>query len=290
MVTMKQHENIIPTITLNDGTEMPAIGFGTYKLREQDAYRAVRSAIEVGYRHIDTASLYRNEEEVGRAVADAITAGEVARDELFITTKVWNDMHGDQLTQRSFQESLQRLGLDYIDCCMVHWPWPQKGLYVESFAALAKIQGLGQLQSVAVANFYPEVLREIVAETGIAPVLNQVELHPGFSQAEQRAVDRELGVVTEAWSPLGRGDSLNAEAITLIAQRYEKTPAQVALRWIHQLGCSVVPKSANPQRQRENLDIFDFELNTEDMNSITSLDEQGGRLFVDPHDFPGEVE
>ncbi|CAB0498468.1 aldo/keto reductase [Corynebacterium diphtheriae] len=290
MVTMKQHENIIPTITLNDGTEMPAIGFGTYKLREQDAYRAVRSAIEVGYRHIDTASLYKNEEEVGRAVADAITAGEVARDELFITTKVWNDMHGDQLTQRSFQESLQRLGLDYIDCCMVHWPWPQKRLYVESFAALAKIQGLGQLQSVAVANFYPEVLREIVAETGIAPVLNQVELHPGFSQAEQRTVDRELGVVTEAWSPLGRGDSLNAEAITLIAQRYEKTPAQVALRWIHQLGCSVVPKSANPQRQRENLDIFDFELNTEDMNSITSLDEQGGRLFVDPHDFPGEVE
>lgn len=290
MVTMKQHENIIPTITLNDGTEMPAIGFGTYKLREQDAYRAVRSAIEVGYRHIDTASLYKNEEEVGRAVADAITAGEVARDELFITTKVWNDMHGDQLTQRSFQESLHRLGLDYIDCCMVHWTWPQKGLYVESFAALAKIQGLGQLQSVAVANFYPEVLREIVAETGIAPVLNQVELHPGFSQAEQRTVDRELGVVTEAWSPLGRGDSLNAEAITLIAQRYEKTPAQVALRWIHQLGCSVVPKSANPQRQRENLDIFDFELNTEDMNSITSLDEQGGRLFVDPHDFPGEVE
>lgn len=127
MVTMKQHENIIPTITLNDGTEMPAIGFGTYKLREQDAYRAVRSAIEVGYRHIDTASLYKNEEEVGRAVADAITAGEVARDELFITTKVWNDMHGDQLTQRSFQESLQRLGLDYIDCCMVHWPWPQRG-------------------------------------------------------------------------------------------------------------------------------------------------------------------
>lgn len=165
-----------------------------------------------------------------------------------------------------------------------------KGLYVESFAALAKIQGLGQLQSVAVANFYPEVLREIVAETGIAPVLNQVELHPGFSQAEQRTVDRELGVVTEAWSPLGRGDSLNAEAITLIAQCYEKTPAQVTLRWIHQLGCSVVPKSANPQRQRENLDIFDFELNTEDMNSITSLDEQGGRLFVDPHDFPGEVE
>ncbi|WP_374064941.1 aldo/keto reductase [Corynebacterium belfantii] len=290
MVTMKQHENIIPTITLNDGTEMPAIGFGTYKLREQDAYTAVRSAIEVGYRHIDTASLYKNEEEVGRAVADAITAGEVARDELFITTKVWNDMHGGQLTQRSFQESLQRLGLDYIDCCMVHWPWPQKRLYVESFAALAKIQGLGQLQSVAVANFYPEVLREIVAETGIAPVLNQVELHPGFSQAEQRTVDRELGVVTEAWSPLGRGDSLNAEAITSIAQRYEKTPAQVALRWIHQLGCSVVPKSANPRRQRENLDIFDFELNAEDMNSITSLDEQGGRLFVDPHDFPGEVE
>lgn len=277
----------VPTVTLNDATEMPIIGLGTWELRGEDAVTAVRSAIDLGYRHIDTAALYKNEQEVGRAIQDAIAAGDVTRDELFITTKAWNDMHGADKVQRAFQDSLTRLGLDYVDCYMVHWPCPQKGLYVETFEAVAKLQGLGQLQSVAVANFYPDVLEEITRATGIAPAVNQVELHPGFSQPDQREVHRKLGVVTEAWSPLGHGESLNEQIVAAIAKKYGKSPAQIILRWVVQLGCSVVPKSAHPDRQRENINIFDFELSEEELKAITALDATGGRAFPDPREWPG---
>lgn len=279
----------IPTITLNDGTEMPAIGFGTWNLEGEDCVRAVRSAIEVGYRHIDTAAIYKNEEAVGKAVHEAIAAGDVTREELFITSKVWNNEQGDQAVQQAFQKSLQRLNMEFIDCMMVHWPWPQRGLYLESYEALAKVQGLGQLRSIAVANFYPELLREITEATGIAPVLNQVELHPGFSQAALREVDDELGIVTEAWSPLGRGDLLDDGLIVNIADEIGKTPAQVILRWIVQLGCSVVPKSSTRERQFHNADIFCFELSDAHMQAITDLDASGGRLYQSPMEFPGEV-
>lgn len=282
-------DHYVPTVTLNDGAEMPAVGFGTWNLNGEEAYSAVRSAIEVGYRHFDTATIYRNEQEVGRAIADAIAAGDVTREELFVTTKVWNNSQGEGKVQEAFQASLTDLGLEFVDCYMVHWPWPQRGLYVESFQALAKLQGLGQVRSVAVANFYPEVLDEIIAATGITPVINQVELHPGFSQAELRAYHRAHGIVTEAWSPLGRGEALDAPAITSVAKELGKTPAQIALRWLTQLGCSVVPKSASRSRQEENLDIFSFELSEEQMDAITALDATGGRLFKSPLEFPGEL-
>ncbi|AEX39089.1 oxidoreductase of aldo/keto reductase family, subgroup 1 [Corynebacterium pseudotuberculosis] len=277
----------VPTVTLNDATEMPVIGLGTWELRGEGAVTAVRTAIDLGYRHIDTAALYKNEQEVGRAIHDAIASGDVTRDELFITTKAWNDMHGADKVQRAFQDSLTRLGLDYVDCYMVHWPCPQKGLYVETFESVAKLQGLGQLRSVAVANFHPEVLEEVTRETGIAPAVNQVELHPGFSQPDQREVHRKLGVLTEAWSPLGRGESLSEPTVVAIAKNHGKSPAQVILRWLVQLECSVVPKSAHPDRQRENIDIFDFELNEEELKALTALDETGGRLFPDPREWPG---
>lgn len=281
----------IPSFTLNDGTEMPAIGFGTWKVTGPEAVGIVRRAIEVGYRHIDTAAIYGNEVEVGKAINEAIAAGDVTRDELFVTSKLWHDHHGEGLVQTAFQKSLADLGLDYLDCYMVHWPWPQGGKYVESFAAIAKIQGLGQLQSVAVANFNAEHLADIHRETGVVPVLNQIELHPGFSQAGMRATHDELGIITEAWSPLARGHVLGHPVIEEIARRVVKTPGQVVLRWLYQLGVSTVPKAASPERQVENLEIFDWELAPEDVAALTALDDSdiAGRMYADPAEFPGEV-
>lgn len=279
----------IPTFTLNDGTEMPALGFGTYKLQGDACVTAIRNAIELGYRHFDTASMYDNEEAVGRALRDAIAAGDVQRDDLFVTTKVWNDHHGEAQVQASFQTSLATLGLDYLDCCMIHWPCPQQGKYVESYAALAKIQGLGQLQSIAVANFYPEVLDELLERTGTAPALNQVELHPGFSQAELREYHAHHGIITEAWSPLGRGKSLEFPVVREIAKELGVTSAQVVLRWLYQLGCSSVPKAQGRERQQENLGAFHFELAEHHLEALTALDAEGGRLSADPRTFPGNT-
>ncbi|MCQ9353356.1 aldo/keto reductase [Corynebacterium sp. 153RC1] len=289
---MTQPTHLAPTITLNDGQAMPILGFGTWKLQGDEAYRAVRSAIEVGYRHIDTAAIYGNEAEVGRAINDAVAAGDVTRQELFVNSKVWNDMQGAQQVQKAFQDSLRALDQEFLDCYMVHWPWPQRGLYRESYAALANVQGFGQVRSIAVANFNEAQLKEIIAETGIAPVLNQVELHPGFSQQELHAFHEQVGVVTEAWSPLGRGGALNYQALQAPAQKYGKTAAQVALRWMVQQGMSTVPKSANPTRQAENLNIFDFELTAEEIAAITALDSApgAGRMYADPATFPGELE
>lgn len=279
----------IPNLTFNDGTEMPQLGLGTYKLRGEECVRVIREAISFGYRHIDTASIYENEEEVGQAIAEAIAAGDVSREELFITTKVWNDCHGAEKASASFQDSLRRLGLDYIDLFLVHWPCPQQNLFVETFEAIAKIQGLGSVQSIGVANFYEEALREIVEKTGITPVLNQVELHPGFTQAPLRAVHEELGIITEAWSPLSRGIALQNPIIEGIAAELGATPAQVTIKALLQLGCSVIPKTANPQRLQENLEALNFGLSQEQLDSILALDDQPGfgRIFKSPWEFPG---
>ncbi|AGF71835.1 aldo/keto reductase [Corynebacterium halotolerans] len=281
----------VPTVTLNDGTEMPQIGLGTWKLHDDEAVRVVREAIAAGYRHIDTAALYGNEEAVGRGIRDAIAAGDVTRDELFVTTKLLNEDQGSQRAQEAFRESLGRLGLEYIDLYMVHWPWPQRGLYVESFEAIAKLQGLGVVQSVGVANFYEEVLRELIERTGVFPAVNQVELHPGFSQAGLRALHEELGIVTEAWAPLGRGIVLMNPVLDDIAIRVGRTPAQVALRWLLQLGCSAVPKTAHAGRLAANLDLASFKLTRDQMDAITALDDAAGfgRIFADPREYPGEV-
>lgn len=286
IVGMNQH--FVPTLTLNDGRELPPIGLGTYKLQGKECERLVREAIEIGYRHIDTASMYGNEEAVGKAVNDAIAAGDVERDDIFITTKLWNDQQGRENVGPALHDSLRKLGMDYVDMYLVHWPCPKQNLYAETFEEIARLQGMGQIGAIGVANFYEETLRELVAKVGIAPALNQVELHPGFTQSDLRSVHNELGVVTEAWAPLSRGIVLGNPTMERIAEEVERTPAQVALRFLAQLGVSVVPKSARVERLRENFGIFDFSLTQEQMDAIEELDTQKGfgRIFNDPRDFP----
>lgn len=274
----------IPVTTLNDGYDFPLLGLGTYKLQGEDCVNIVRRAIELGYRHIDTASFYGNEEQVGRAVADAIAAGDVTREELFITSKLWND---DQTrAAEAYEESLQRMGLEFIDLFLVHWPWPQHGTFVQAYESLVQLQGMGRLQSVGVANFYEEVLDEIIAHTGVAPVLNQVELHAGFTQQELRAYHQEKGIVTEAWAPLARGANLDDPVFSRLAEKHGRTPAQIALAYVMSLGCSVVPKTANPVRLEENLGAVEVELSQEDIAALDSL--SGERMSNDPREFPGD--
>lgn len=287
MVGMSNHISI-PVLELNDGRVKPAVGFGTYKLTGDQAISATRSAIEVGYRHIDTAVLYGNESEVGTAIRGAISAGDITREDLFVNTKVWHDHHEKAKTINSVKQSLSAMGLDYLDSVMVHWPWPQGGKFLECYEGLLTLREQGLIKSVAVANFYPEVLKELIDATGVAPVLNQVELHPGFSQKQLRDFHAEHGIITEAWMPIARGKLVDEPAIVEIAEATGKSVSQIALRWEYQLGVSVVPKSGNPQRQAENIDIFDFELSEDQMSAITALDQTGGRLSGDPLTFPGE--
>lgn len=272
----------IPVTTLNDGYDFPLLGLGTYKLEAADVEPVVRRAIELGYRHIDTASLYGNEVEVGKAIRDAIAAGDVTREELFVTTKLWND--DQHRAGEAYQESLKRLGLEFIDLYLVHWPCPQQGRYVSAFEQIVQLQGMGQLQSVGVANFYEEVLDELIAATGVIPVLNQVELHAGFTQPELREYHAQHGIVTEAWAPLARGKNFDAPEIVAVAERHDATPAQVVLAYLMKLGCSVVPKTANLERLEENLGAVGLLLDDADVNSLNSI--PGERLWGNPRTFP----
>ena len=276
----------IPVTTLNDGYDFPLLGLGTYKLSDEDVNKVIRRAIELGYRHIDTASFYGNEEAVGKALNDAISAGDVTREDLFVTTKLWND--DQDRVAAAYQESLKRLDLEFIDLYLVHWPWPQKGLYVSAFEELVHLQGMGQLQSVGVANFYPEVLDEIAKATGVTPVLNQVELHAGFTQPELREYHTKHGIVTEAWAPLARGKNFDDPAIAGVANKHGVTPAQVVLAYLLQMGVSVVPKTANPGRLEENLGALSVKLDDADVAALDGV--QGGRMSGDPLTFPGDVE
>lgn len=273
----------VPVTTLNDGYDFPLLGLGTYKLQGDDVETIVRSAIELGYRHIDTASLYGNEVEVGKAINDAIKAGDVTREDLFVTTKLWND--DQERVAAAYQESLERLGLEFVDLYLVHWPWPQHGTYVQAFSQIAELQGMGRLQSAGVANFYPEVLDEIIEKTGVTPVLNQVELHAGFTQPELRAYHEAHDILTEAWAPIARGSNFEDPAIRAVADAHEATPAQVSLAYLMRLGCSVVPKTSNPQRLVENLGAVDIKLTDEDISLLDGV--TGERLSGDPLTFPG---
>lgn len=273
----------IPVTTLNDGYDLPLLGLGTYKLQGADVEPVVRTAIELGYRHIDTAAFYGNEVEVGAAVNAAIAAGDVTREELFITTKLWND--DQDRAAEAYQESLARLNLEFIDLYLVHWPWPQHGSYVHAFEQIVQLQGMGQLQSVGVANFYEEVLDEVIAATGVTPVLNQVELHAGFTQPELRAYHSDRGIVTEAWAPLARAENFDASEITAVADKHGKTPAQIVLAYLMELGCSVVPKTSNVQRLAENLAAVDVELSAQDVATLDGV--AGERMSGDPRTFPG---
>lgn len=267
----------IPAVTLNNGVKMPQIGFGVFRIPEGETMSAVLSAIEAGYRGIDTASLYGNETAVGRAVA----RGGLPREQLFITTKLWNDDQGYVSTFRAFDESLRRLGLDYVDLYLIHWPVPAKSAYLDTWKAFEEIRASGRARAIGVSNFQPWHLQPILDRRGIVPAVNQVELHPAFQQQEVRAFDWAHGIVTEAWSPLAQGDILADPVITALSRRYGKTPAQIVLRWHIELGNVVTPKSVTLSRIRENIDIFDFSLADEDVAAIRALD-RGARTGPDP--------
>jgi diketogulonate reductase-like aldo/keto reductase len=267
---------ITPTRELNDGHTIPAIGFGTYPLRGSEAVDAVVSAVEVGYRLIDTAVNYENEESVGEAVRRC----GVPREELFVTSKLPGRHHAYDEAISSVRSSLDRLGLDYLDLHLIHWPNPSVGLYVEAWRALVELRSRGLVRSIGVSNFTRSHLDRIIADTGVAPAVNQIELHPAFPQVEMRAANAELGVLTEAWSPLGkRAAPYGEQAVVAAASRLGVTPAQVILRWHVEIGSVPIPKSATASRQAENLDVFGFSLTAEEVAAITALGHPGGRLF-----------
>lgn len=267
---------VTPTYELNDGHEIPAIGFGTYPLRGSGAVEAVVSAVEVGYRLIDTAVNYENEASVGEAVARC----GVPREELFVTSKLPGRHHAYDEAISSVQGSLDRLGLDYLDLHLIHWPNPSVGLYVEAWRALVELRERGLVRSIGVSNFTRAHLDRIIADTGVVPAVNQIELHPAFPQAEMRAAHAELGVLTEAWSPLGKRAAPYGEApVVAAAERLGVTPAQVILRWHVQIGSLPIPKSSSAARQAENADVFGFSLTDDEVASITALGRPDARLF-----------
>jgi 2,5-diketo-D-gluconate reductase A len=267
-----------PTISFHDSHSIPQIGLGVWKTPNDSAVSAVQAALEAGYRHIDTAAVYENEEGVGRG----IRASGVARDEIFLTTKVWNENQGYDSTLRALDESLKRLGQDYIDLYLIHWPSPWRGLYVDTWRALIKAQDEGRVRSIGVSNFAAEHLERIVDETGVPPVLNQIELHPRFQQKRLREVHAQRGIKTQSWSPLGQGQLLSDPVIARIAEKHGRTPAQAIIRWHIDNGLIVIPKSVTPSRIVENFNVFDFALDAEDMAAIAGLDDPSGRIGSDP--------
>jgi 2,5-diketo-D-gluconate reductase A len=269
-----------PSITLNDGNAIPQVGFGVFQTPPDETERAVTVAFEAGYRHVDTAAAYRNERGVGKAFAES----GLAREDVFITTKLWNSDQGYDTTLKAFDASMDRLGLDYLDLYLVHWPLPARNTFVDTFKAFANLRDQGRVRSIGVSNFEPEHLRILVDATGIVPAVNQVELHPLLQQEELREVHAQLGIATEAWAPLGQGALLDNPKVTEVAERHRKTPAQVLIRWHIQLGNIVIPKSVTPERIVSNFDVFDLELSEQDVASISSLGD-GTRLGPDPRTF-----
>lgn len=275
----------IPTKKLNDGLDIPAIGLGTYSLNGHKGVESIKQGIEVGYRLIDSAFNYENEGAVGKAVRES----SVPRDQLRVCSKLPGRHHAYDEALVTIEESLLRTGLDYFDLYIIHWPNPKVDKYVEAWQAMIEAQKRGYVRSIGVSNFLPEHLERIIAETGVAPVLNQVELHPYFEQTEQRATNDKHQIITESWSPLGRGRGesvLEDAGIKEIATAYGKTPTQVILRWHTQLGAVPIPKAGSLEHQQENLNIFDFELNEEQMRTISAFSKDNKRLWdQDPAEY-----
>ncbi len=270
----------VPQLPLRGEVEIPQLGFGVFQVPPKETADIATRALLAGYRHIDTAAAYRNEAGVGQA----IHAAGLERGEVFITTKCFNDDHGYEQAKRACRASLDRLESEYVDLYLIHWPVPAHDRYVETWKAFIELQSEGLVRAVGVSNFQPAHLHRLVEETGVTPAVNQIELHPRFGQVGLRREHEDLGIVTEAWSPLAQGQVLDDPAITQIAEAHGKTPGQVVIRWHLQIGNVVIPKSATPERIAENFDVFDFELTDEEMAEIDALD-AGERIGPDPDTF-----
>jgi 2,5-diketo-D-gluconate reductase A len=274
----------VPTITLNDGASIPQLGFGVFLVPREDTQRTVEQALEVGYRHIDTAQMYGNEAEVGAAIA----ASGIARDDLYVTTKLNNAHHLPDDARRTFAESLEKLGLDHVDLFLIHWPLPTRydGDFVTTWRTLVELRDGGGTTSVGVSNFEPAHLDRIIDETGVVPAVNQIEVNPYFTNEPARAADARHGIATEAWSPIARGGIAEDQTIGAIAERLGRTPAQVTLRWHLQRGDIIFPKSTHRERMEENFALFDLELTDEDMAAVSGLDRgESGRTGPNPNTF-----
>ncbi|NBB49660.1 aldo/keto reductase [Rhizobium sp. CRIBSB] len=265
-------------IALNDGARIPQVGLGVWQTPNDEAAPAVKAALDAGYRHVDTAAVYENEEGVG----EGIRQSGLSRSEIFLTTKLWNNDQGYDSTLRAFDASLKRLGSDYVDLYLIHWPSAHRGLFVDTWKALVTLKQQGRAKSIGVSNFYPEHIERIVAETGVVPVINQIELHPDFQQRETRAFHAKHNIATQSWSPLGQGKLLGHPAITEIADKLGRTPAQVIVRWHIEKGLVVIPKSVTPSRIIENFKVFDFTLSTDDLKTLDGLDNPAARIGPDP--------
>ena len=270
----------VPIVALHDGVEIPQLGFGVFQVPPEDTQEVVEEALRVGYRHIDTAAAYGNEVGVGAAVA----AAGVPREEVFVTTKLWNSRQGYDSTLSTFEKSLSRLKMDYVDLYLIHWPMPSEDLFLDTWRAFERIHEEGRARTIGVSNFRIEDLERLEQESAVRPTVNQIELHPHFQQVELRAWHAEHDIATEAWSPLAQARLLDDETIGALAAQHGKTPAQVILRWHLQIGNVAIPKSVNPERMRENFELFDFELGEAEMAAIERLD-TGRRSGPDPATF-----
>ncbi len=270
-----------PYITFHDDHRAPQLGMGTWQLTGDAVVPAIQAAAEAGYRSIDTAAIYGNEAEVGRGIAQC----GIPREDLFVATKVWNDRHGHDSTKTAFQESLDRLGLDYVDLYLIHWPVPQNKRYLDTWEALIQLRDEGRARSIGVCNFQVGHLQKLLDSTGVLPVVNQIELHPHFQQAELRAYHQDHDICTEAWSPLGRTQALRDPVILELAHQLQTTPAQVILRWHIQMGHMVIPKSSQPTRLQENFNLWNLHLDDAAMARIATLDRADGRIGPDPDTF-----
>jgi 2,5-diketo-D-gluconate reductase A len=263
---------------LRDGNTIPQLGLGVFQTPPDLTASVVKIALATGYRHIDTAAIYVNEAGVG----EGLRTSELAREEVFVTTKLWNADQGFDAALKAFDHSVKRLGVDYLDLYLIHWPSPRRDLYVESWRALARLKDEGRVRSIGVSNFGAENLKRIIDETGVTPVLNQVELHPHFQQRALIETHKALGIATQSWSPLGQGKELADPVIGAIAARHGRSPAQVIIRWHLDSGLIVIPKSVTPKRIAENFDVFGFTLSAADMDAIAKLDAADGRIGPDP--------
>ncbi len=268
-----------PTLRLNDGRQIPQLGLGLWQTGAGEAAEVVRSALATGYRHFDTAAIYGNEQGVGQGLKGA------PRADIFVTTKLWNDAQGFDTTLRAAEESLNKLGLDHVDLYLIHWPTPRRGLFVETWRALIRLRDEGLARSIGVSNFMPEHIERLIAETGVTPAINQIELHPRFQQRALRTFHAERGIATQSWAPLGRARFLDDPVIAGLAARHGRTPAQIVIRWHLDEGLVAIPKTVRPERMKENFDVFGFTLDAGDRAALARLDRADGRGGPDPMTF-----